>query len=64
MLFEALAGASIDELRRDYMVTMLNFYKQNLQGINLQASAKKYLMECGLSEEECEALRTILTSAN
>ncbi len=27
MVFEALAGASVDELRRDYMVTMLNFYK-------------------------------------
>ncbi len=118
MVFEALAGASVDELRRDYMVTMLNFYKipdygesyqqrqqlaidrmiwlmcneetlanyksikwdeidvsaidweglgfykKNLQESNLQASAKKYLMECGLSEEECEALRTILTSAN
>ncbi len=118
MLFEALAGASIDELRRDYMVTMLNFYKipdygdsyqlrqllaidrmiwlmcneealanyqsinwdeidvsnidweglgfykENLQGPNLQVSAKKYLKECGLSDEECEALRTILTTSN
>ncbi len=27
MLFEALCGASIEELRRDYMVTMLNFYQ-------------------------------------
>ncbi len=27
MLLEALAGAGVDELRRDYMVTMLNFYK-------------------------------------
>ena len=119
MLFEALAGASIDELRRDYMVTMLNFYKipdygesyqqrqllsidrmiwlmcnedalanyqaikwdeidvsaidweglglyqnKTFQGVKLQASAKKYLMECGLSEEECEALRGILTGTN
>ncbi len=27
MLFEALCGASVKELRRDYMVTMLNFYQ-------------------------------------
>ncbi len=27
MVFEALAGASVDELRRDYMITMINFYK-------------------------------------
>lgn len=27
MVFEALAGASLDEVRRDYMVTMQNFYK-------------------------------------
>ncbi len=27
MLFEALCGASVEELRRDYMVTMLNFYQ-------------------------------------
>ncbi len=27
MLLEALMGADIDELRRDYMLTMLNFYK-------------------------------------
>ncbi len=27
MLLEALTGASVDELRRDYMVTMLNFYQ-------------------------------------
>ncbi len=117
MLFEALAGASVDELRRDYMLTMLNFYKipdggesyqkrqelaidrmiwllcneealanyqaikweetdvsnidwnglgfyndSKFQGANLMASAKKYLKECGLTDEECEALRTILTT--
>jgi protein tyrosine/serine phosphatase len=118
MLFEALAGASVDELRADYMTTMINFYKIDagsesyekrrslsidrmiwlmcneealenykeidwdntdvsnidweglgmyrtnnyLQGPTLKASAKKYLMECGLSDEECEALRTRLTS--
>lgn len=27
MLFEAFMGASVDEMRRDYMVTMLNFYR-------------------------------------
>ncbi len=27
MLLEALAGASLDELREDYMTTMINFYK-------------------------------------
>ncbi len=27
MLLEALCGAGVEELRRDYMVTMLNFYK-------------------------------------
>ncbi len=117
MLFEALAGANVDELRRDYMLTMLNFYKihdggesyqkrqelaidrmiwllcneealanyqaikweetdvsnidwnglgfyndSKFQGANLMASAKKYLKECGLTDEECEALRTILTT--
>lgn len=103
MVFEALVGASVDELRRDYMVTMLNFYKipdggesyqlrqqlaidrmiwlmcneealdnyldiqwdetdvSNLQGPNLQAAAKKYLKECGVSDEECETLRAILS---
>ncbi len=114
MLFEALAGASVEELRRDYMTTMLNFYKiddggesyqlrqelsidrmiwlmcneealanyqaidwvnidvanidwqgfglytVNLQGPNLQAAAKKYLKECGVTDEECETLRNIL----
>ncbi len=115
MLLEALAGASLEELRRDYMVTMLNFYKiedqgesykmrQELaidrmiwllnnedalerfldidwssidvsdidwdgmgfyksfdfQGATLQAAAKKFIMECGLSESECETLRSIL----
>ncbi len=27
MVFEAFAGASVEELQRDYMVTMLNFYQ-------------------------------------
>ncbi len=27
MIFEALCGASVEELRRDYMVTMLNYYQ-------------------------------------
>ncbi len=27
MVFEAFAGASVEELRRDYMITMLNFYQ-------------------------------------
>ncbi len=27
MVFEALCGASVEELRRDYMVTMLNYYQ-------------------------------------
>ena len=115
MLFEALCGASIDELRRDYMVTMLNFYqipdggesyalrqslsidrmiwlmcneyaledyrkidwssidvsdidwdglgfyKTQLQGVTLQASAIGYLRECGLSDAEISALYNILT---
>ena len=114
MLFEALAGASIDELRRDYMVTLLNFYKvedggesyclrqrlsidrlmwllcheemlKNFNSINwdkmvfsdtdieesdmyhisrktLQQAARKYLVECGLTEEECDTFRKILTT--
>ena len=115
MLLEALCGASIDELRRDYMVTMLNFYqipdggesyqmrqslaidrmiwlmcneesledykkidwntidvsdidweglgfyKTKLQGSTLQASATKYLKECGLTDSEIAELRRILT---
>ncbi len=118
MVLEALVGASVEELRRDYMVTLLNFYKiedkgesyqmrQKLsidrmiwllcneesmesyvainwdeadvtaidweglglfttqaggfQGARLQAAAKKYLLECGLTDEECEALRLRLT---
>ena len=114
MLFEALCGASIDELRRDYMVTMLNFYqipdggesyalrqslsidrmiwlmcneyaledykkikwetidvsdidwdglgfyKTQLQGVTLQASARAYLRECGLDDAQIAALRSIL----
>ena len=115
MLFEALCGASIDELRRDYMVTMLNFYqipdggesyalrqslsidrmiwlmcnedaledykkikwetidvsdidwdglgfyKTQLQGVTLQASAAGYLRECGLDDTQIASLRSILT---
>ena len=115
MLFEALCGASIDELRRDYMVTMLNFYqipdggesyalrqslsidrmiwlmcneyaledykkikwetidvsdidwdglgfyKTQLQGVTLQASARAYLRECGLDDALIDSLRSILT---
>ena len=116
MVFEALAGADVDELRRDYMVTMLNFYKipkdgesyrmrqslsidrmiwlmenedalerfkeidwdnidisnidwegmgfyknPDFQGATLQAAAKKYLMECGVTADECDALKSILT---
>ena len=121
MLLEALAGAGVEELRRDYMVTLLNFYKiedmgesyqmrQSLsidrmiwllcneeslenyvdinwddtdvtaidwdelglfgsptggfQGVQLQAAAKKYLKECGLSDDECEALRLRLTTGD
>ncbi len=36
MLLEALAGADIDELRRDYMITMLNFYKIEDYGASYQ----------------------------
>ena len=115
MLFAALCGASIDELRRDYMVTMLNFYqipdggesyalrqslsidrmiwlmcnedaledykkikwetidvsdidwdglgfyKTQLQGVTLQASAAGYLRECGLDDTQIASLRSILT---
>ncbi len=116
MLFEALAGAGIEELRRDYMVTMLNFYRiadygesymlrqklsidrmiwltanedalenfrnidwdnidvsdidreglgfyenVNFQGVSMQTAAKKFLMECGVSEEECGRLKSILS---
>lgn len=115
MLLEAFAGAGIEELRRDYMVTMLNFYQipdggesyklrqslsidrmiwlmenedalenfleidwdgidvsnidwdglgfyknPNFQGVSLQAAAKKFLVECGVSEEECGLLKSIL----
>ncbi len=118
MVLEALCGADIEEIRRDYMVTMLNFYKiedggasyfmrqslsidrmvwlmchedaldnykaidwdnidvsnidwqglgfytadKTLQGANLQASARNYLMECGLTAEECDALRSRLSA--
>ena len=110
MLLEALAGAGIDELRRDYMVTMLNFYKiddggasynlrqqlsidrmiwllcneealddykkidwstvgvssyasqsHSLQSATLQAAARKYLKEGGLTDQEVDQLYTILT---
>ncbi len=103
MLFEALAGANVNELRNDYMVTMKNFYKtetgskeynlrqeiaidrliwllcneealedyKNIDWNNinvgkistaeLQAAAKKYVKECGLSDEECNTLTAILT---
>lgn len=118
MVFEALMGASSDELCRDYMITMLNFYHiedggasyqmrqklaiermiwlmcnedalddytkidwstidvskidweglgfyttKTLQGPNLQAAAKKYLLECGATDEEIEQLRAILSGA-
>lgn len=36
MLLEALVGADIDELRRDYMITMLNFYKIEDNGASYQ----------------------------
>lgn len=115
MLLEAFAGAGIEELRRDYMVTMLNFYQipdggesymlrqslaidrmiwlmanedalenfleidwdnidvsdidwnglgfymnPNFQGVALQTAAKKFLMECGVTEDECASLKAIL----
>ena len=116
MLLEALTGASVEELRRDYMVTMLNFYqiadggasyqmrqtlsidrmiwlmcneealqnyeaidwskmdvahidwdslgfyRENLQGANLQAAARNYLKECGLTDSDCDALYQKLTT--
>lgn len=116
MVLEALTGSSVEELRRDYMVTMLNFYqitdggesykmrqllsidrmiwlmcnedalkkyeaidwektdvsnidwdslgfyRTNLQGTNLQAAARKYLKECGLTESDCDALYNRLTT--
>ncbi len=105
MVFETLAGANLDEVRADYMTTMINFYKikrgdesynmrqkvsidrmvwmlgneealkdytkinwnnalQQLPGMNLQEASKKYLLGCGLSEEEVEQLRVRLTHAN
>ena len=114
MLFETLAGASIDEMRRDYMITLLNFYKiedggesynlrqklsidrmmwllcheemlkhftsidwekiefsdndteeQDMYHITrktLQQAARKYLIECGLTDEECDTFYKILTT--
>ena len=114
MLFETLAGASIDEMRRDYMITLLNFYKiedggesynlrqklsidrmmwllcheemlKNFTSIDwekiefsdndteeqdmyhitrktLQQAARKYLIECGLTDEECDTFYKILTT--
>ena len=103
MILEALAGANVNELRNDYMVTMKNFYKtetgskeynlrqeiaidrliwllcneealedyknidwnninvDNISTTELQAAAKKYVKECGLSDEECNSLTAILT---
>ncbi len=103
MLFEALTGANVSELRNDYMVTMKNFYKttegsteynlrqniaidrqiwlfcneealndfknidwnninvDNISTLELQAAAKKYIKECGVSNEECATLIGILT---
>ncbi len=101
MVIEAFAGASLDEMCRDYMITMLNFYQipdegdsynlrqslsvnrllwllcyeealddynsinwdykmSDLEG-KTQAAAEKYLKECGLSDEECNQLRDILS---
>ena len=36
MIFEALAGATFEEMRRDYMVTLLNFYKIEDGGASYQ----------------------------
>ncbi len=101
MVIEAFAGASLDEMCRDYMITMLNFYQipdegdsynlrqslsvnrllwllcyeealddynsinwdykmSDLEG-KTQAAAEKYLKECGLSDDECNQLRDILS---
>ncbi len=109
MLLEAFMGASVDELRRDYMVTMLNFYRipdggesyqlrqrlsidrmlwmmcneyaldycldidwdnidvytgggglavpgHSFAALSTRGAAKKYLQECGLTDEEIDAL--------
>lgn len=118
MVLEALAGASVEELRYDYMTTMINFYKiqrddasyvqrqaysidrmvwlmchedalqnydkikwdevdvsnidwtglgfytKTLQGANLEAAARGYLKECGLTDAEVDALKAKLTSAD
>ncbi len=102
MLFEALQGASAEELRDDYMETMLNFYQIEKGGESyrlrqtiaidrmiwvlcneeslanykeirwddidvlaiksdeLQAAARNYLSECGVSDQECDTLMNIL----
>lgn len=39
----------------------LGFYKTQLQGATLQASAAGYLRECGLDDSQIAALRRILT---
>ncbi len=104
MVLEALTGATLDELRHDYMTTMQNFYKveykdksydlrqklsidrmiwllgheealedytkiqwdnslQQLPDMDLRSAARKYLMNCGLTEAELQQLHSILTGA-
>lgn len=95
MLLEALAGATYDEIAKDYLVTFWNLNRTAVdsdcynvrknfginrmvwllghiedanrvaeinwdnitpQTVNLHDTARQYMMKCGLSENECEAL--------
>jgi len=99
MLLEALAGATYDEVAKDYLVTFWNLnrtpvdsecYKvrkkfgidrmvwllghidyanhvalidwDNItpQTVNLHDAARNYILQCGLSESECDALELLL----
>lgn len=90
-LLEALVGATVTEIKEDYMVTYLNYYGvehgseqyekiadsnilaalreiaglpagADLDGVDLEAAAERYLMGIGLSQEQVQILKERLTA--
>jgi len=90
-LLEALVGATVDEIKGDYMLTYINYFGveygseqyekiaesnvleslreiaglpkgASLAGVDLEKAAEAYLLSIGLTEDQIQALKDILTT--